>query len=54
MNRVQDKQRGCLLGLALCDALSAAVEFKSPGSFEPVTYDELCGQDFECSNLGKI
>ena len=31
-----DRQRGCLLGLAIGDALGAAVEFQSPGSFEPV------------------
>ncbi len=32
-----DHQRGALLGLAVGDALGAAVEFRSPGSFEPVT-----------------
>src|SRR5262245_35360588 len=31
-----DRQHGCLIGLAVGDALGAAVEFKSPGSFEPV------------------
>lgn len=31
-----DRQRGCLIGLAVGDALGAAVEFKPPGSFEPV------------------
>ena len=31
------RQRGNLLGLAVGDALGAAVEFMSPGSFEPVT-----------------
>ena len=34
---ISDNQRGCLLGLAIGDALGAAVEFKSPGTFEPVT-----------------
>src|SRR6516225_7064460 len=29
--------RGALIGLAVGDALGAAVEFKSPGSFAPVT-----------------
>lgn len=29
--------RGCLPGLAIGDALGASVEFKSPGSFPPVT-----------------
>jgi ADP-ribosylglycohydrolase len=32
-----NRQRGCLIGLAVGDALGAAVEFKSPGSFELVT-----------------
>ncbi|MFW5729912.1 MAG: ADP-ribosylglycohydrolase family protein, partial [Spirochaetota bacterium] len=32
-----DRKRGCLLGLAVGDALGAAVEFSSPGGFEPVT-----------------
>jgi ADP-ribosylglycohydrolase len=33
----RDRQRGALIGLAVGDALGAAVEFKSPGSFSPVT-----------------
>ncbi|MDA1015295.1 MAG: ADP-ribosylglycohydrolase family protein [Planctomycetota bacterium] len=37
MNPFQDKQRGCLLGLAIGDALGAAVEFQQPGTFAPVT-----------------
>jgi len=37
MKRLQDNQRGCLLGMAIGDALGAAVEFKQPGTFEPVT-----------------
>lgn len=32
-----DRQRGTLLGLAIGDALGAAVEFKSPGTFPKVT-----------------
>lgn len=32
-----DKLRGTLIGLAVGDALGAAVEFQSPGSFVPVT-----------------
>lgn len=32
-----NRQRGCLIGLAVGDALGAAVEFKSPGTFHPVT-----------------
>jgi ADP-ribosyl-[dinitrogen reductase] hydrolase len=32
-----DRQRGTLLGLAIGDALGAAVEFESPGTFPEVT-----------------
>lgn len=32
----RDRQRGCLLGLAVGDALGSAVEFQTPGSFVPV------------------
>jgi ADP-ribosyl-[dinitrogen reductase] hydrolase len=31
-----DRQRGAIFGLAIGDALGAAVEFEFPGSFEPV------------------
>ena len=34
---VIDRARGCLIGLAVGDALGAAVEFRSPGTFPPVT-----------------
>ncbi len=34
---MNDRRRGALIGLAVGDALGAAVEFKSPGSFAPVT-----------------
>src|SRR5579859_5465478 len=34
---MRDRQRGTLVGLAVGDALGAAVEFKHPGTFEPVT-----------------
>jgi ADP-ribosylglycohydrolase len=34
---LQERYRGPLLGLAICDALGATVEFKQPGAFEPVT-----------------
>jgi ADP-ribosylglycohydrolase len=34
---IEDRLRGMLLGLAVGDALGAAVEFQSPGSFTPVT-----------------
>ena len=32
----QDRFRGCLLGLAAGDALGTTLEFKSPGTFEPI------------------
>jgi ADP-ribosylglycohydrolase len=34
---MHDRRRGALLGLAVGDALGAAVEFSHPGTFEPVT-----------------
>jgi ADP-ribosyl-[dinitrogen reductase] hydrolase len=34
---VNDRRRGTLIGLAVGDALGAAVEFKRPGTFAPVT-----------------
>ena len=34
---MRDRQRGALIGLAVGDALGVAVEFRSPGSFVPVT-----------------
>lgn len=34
---MKDRRRGALIGLAVGDALGAAVEFKFPGSFAPVT-----------------
>ena len=40
-----DHYRGSILGLAVGDALGAPVEFKRPGSFEPVT-DMISGGAF--------
>jgi len=34
---MKDRRRGAMIGLAVGDALGATVEFKSPGSFAPVT-----------------
>lgn len=34
---IDDRRRGCLIGLTVGDALGAAVEFRSPGSFEPIS-----------------
>ena len=37
---------GCLLGLAVGDAIGTAVEFQYPGSFEPLT-DMIGGGAFQ-------
>ena len=37
MTAIQSRYEGCLLGLAAGDALGTTVEFKSPGSFVPLT-----------------
>jgi len=37
MDLVTERRLGTLVGLAVGDALGAAVEFRPPGSFEPVT-----------------
>jgi len=34
---IVERYRGCLVGLAAGDALGTTVEFRSPGSFEPMT-----------------
>src|SRR5271170_7398859 len=34
---MNNRRRGALMGLAVGDALGAAVEFRPPGTFEPVT-----------------
>jgi ADP-ribosyl-[dinitrogen reductase] hydrolase len=33
---IKDRFRGCLLGLAVGDAVGTTLEFKSPGSFKPI------------------
>ena len=37
----RDRFRGCLLGLAAGDALGTTLEFRSPGTFEPI--DDMLG-----------
>ena len=32
-----EKLKGCLVGLAIGDALGCTLEFKKPGTFEPIT-----------------
>jgi ADP-ribosylglycohydrolase len=38
---LKDRFRGCLLGLAVGDALGTTLEFKRPGSFKPI--DDMVG-----------
>lgn len=45
MNEVLERYRGALLGLAAGDAVGTTLEFKRPGTFEPVT-DMLGGGPF--------
>jgi hypothetical protein len=42
---IRDKYRGALLGLAAGDTLGTTVEFRSPGTFRPVT-DMIGGGPF--------
>lgn len=42
----EDRARGALLGLAVCDALGTTLEFRSPGTFEPID-DMIGGGPFE-------
>ena len=42
MNNLE-KYRGCLLGLAVGDALGTTLEFKSPGTFNPI--EDMVGGD---------
>jgi ADP-ribosyl-[dinitrogen reductase] hydrolase len=41
----KDRFRGCLLGLAVGDAVGTTLEFKAPGSFKPI-YDMAGGGPF--------
>jgi ADP-ribosyl-[dinitrogen reductase] hydrolase len=42
---LSDRYRGCLLGLAVGDALGTTLEFKRPSSFAPIT-DMMGGGPF--------
>jgi len=43
--KIKERYRGCLLGLAVGDALGSSLEFSSPGSFEPIS-DMIGGGPF--------
>ncbi len=49
---VRDRYRGALLGLAVGDALGTTLEFKAPGTFEPIT-DMVGGGPFR-SGIGSM
>ena len=50
MDRQQDRSRGCLLGLAIGDAIGTTLEFKPRGSFKPLT--DMVGGGHFCLKKG--
>lgn len=46
MNLDQDRFLGCLIGLAVGDAVGTTLEFRKPGTFEPIT-DMVGGGPFD-------
>ncbi|MGL4207172.1 MAG: ADP-ribosylglycohydrolase family protein [Aeromonadaceae bacterium] len=50
MDRQQDRSRGCLLGLAIGDAIGTTLEFKPRGSFQPLT--DMVGGGHFCLKKG--
>lgn len=46
----QDRSRGCLIGLAVGDALGTTLEFKPPGTFKPIT--DMMGGGHFCLKKG--
>lgn len=46
MTTTEDRFLGCLVGLAVGDAVGTSVEFQPPGTFEPVT-DMVGGGPFD-------
>ncbi|WP_432455614.1 MULTISPECIES: ADP-ribosylglycohydrolase family protein [unclassified Agarivorans] len=49
-NLAQDKSRGCLVGLAVGDAIGTTLEFQTPGSFKPLT--DMVGGGHFCLKKG--
>lgn len=43
---IKERYRGCLLGLAVGDAVGTTLEFKRPGTFTPIT-DMVGGGPFD-------
>ena len=48
-----DRFRGCLLGLATGDALGTTLEFKRPGTFEPIADMEGGGRSTSSPDNGR-
>ncbi len=51
MKKEQDRYLGCLLGLAVGDALGTTLEFKSPGSFKYRQPPEIQGSGYVVKSL---
>ncbi|WP_372880339.1 ADP-ribosylglycohydrolase family protein [Psychromonas sp.] len=47
---LQDKSRGCLVGLAVGDAVGTTLEFRPPGTFKPLT--DMVGGGHFCLKKG--
>ena len=52
MSSLEERHMGCLLGLAAGDAVGTTVEFKQPGSFDPV--EDMVGGDIQRNGIGNI
>jgi len=50
MMDTQDRARGCLVGLAVGDAIGTTLEFKPPGTFKPLT--DMVGGGHFCLKKG--
>lgn len=50
MNDTQNKSRGCLVGLAVGDAVGTTLEFQPPGTFLPIT--DMVGGGHFCLKKG--
>jgi ADP-ribosylglycohydrolase len=51
MKKEQDRYLGCLIGLAVGDALGTTLEFKSPGSFKYRQPPEIQGSGYVVKSL---
>jgi ADP-ribosylglycohydrolase len=51
MKKKQDRYLGCLIGLAVGDALGTTLEFKSPGSFKYRQPPEIQGSGYVVKSL---